>query len=376
MRTSLSSRSTPSTTVQSAQRSGPGPHVITSPPLSVDTSDMRSRLTSSHFVGRGAELTELHQAFDDTASGRPGLVLVGGDSGVGKTRLVSEFEQRLGLAAEDSGVDGSGVIFLRGQSVEQSDGDLPYAPLLSALRPVVRGRHQALDELSPGDRGQLATILPGLEDDGQPRSEQRDPSGQLRLFEAMLELLEILAECEPLVLALEDVHWADRSTRAFIAFAARSLRQTRVLILLSYRTDELHRRHPLRPLLSELERLDRARRIDLRPFDRDELSDQLADILGARPDQSLLNRLLSAARVTRSTPRSCSRPAPTAAAPLRRACATRSSRGSSSCRPTRSGSRGPCRSDACSTNVSWSRSPGCRSTRSRWRCTRRSPSTC
>ena len=165
------------------------------------------------------------------------------------------------------------MIFLRGQSVEQSDGDLPYAPLLSALRPVVRGRHQALDELSAGDRGQLATILPGLEDDGQPRSEQRDPSGQLRLFEAMLELLEILAECEPLVLALEDVHWADRSTRAFIAFAARSLRQTRVLILLSYRTDELHRRHPLRPLLSELERLDRARRIDLRPFDRDELSE-------------------------------------------------------------------------------------------------------
>ena len=100
----------------------------------------------------------------------------------------------------------------------------------------------------------------------------------------MLELLEILAECEPLVLALEDVHWADRSTRAFIAFAARSLRQTRVLLLLSYRTDELHRRHPLRPLLSELERLDRARRIDLRPFDRDELSEVLTDILGSAPD--------------------------------------------------------------------------------------------
>jgi DNA-binding CsgD family transcriptional regulator len=257
---------------------------------------MRSRLTSSHFVGRAGELAELQRAFDEAASGRPGLVLVGGDSGVGKTRLVSEFEQRLELRSETGAVGGSespGVIFLRGQSLEQSDGDLPYAPLLSALRPVVRGRHEALGELSAGDRSQLATILPGLEEDGRERDQRPDPSGQLRLFEAMLELLEILAECEPLVLALEDVHWADRSTRAFIAFAARSLRQTRVLLLLSYRADELHRRHPLRPLLSELERLDRARRIDLRPFDRDELSEVLTDILGSAPDRPLLNRLFA-----------------------------------------------------------------------------------
>ncbi len=266
------------------------------PPRSVDTWGMRSRLTSSHFVGRAGELAELQRAFDEAASGRPGLVLVGGDSGVGKTRLVSEFEQRLELRSEDEPVGGSesaGVIFLRGQSVEQSDGDLPYAPLLSALRPVVRGRHEALGELSAGDRSQLATILPGLEDDGRARDQRSDPSGQLRLFEAMLELLEILADCAPLVLALEDVHWADRSTRAFIAFAARSLRQTRVLLLLSYRADELHRRHPLRPLLSELERLDRARRIDLRPFDRDELSEVLTDILGSAPDGMLLNRLFA-----------------------------------------------------------------------------------
>ena len=272
-----------------ADRSEPGSGAVALPPLSVDTWGMRSRLTSSHFVGRAGELAELQRAFDDAASGRPGLVLLGGDSGVGKTRLVSELEQRLALAAELD--DGAGVIFLRGQSLEQSDGDLPYAPLLGALRPVVRGRHEALDELSAGDRSQLATILPGLEDDGRVRAERPDPSGQLRLFEAMLELLEILAECEPLVLALEDVHWADRSTRAFIAFAARSLRQTRVLLLLSYRTDELHRRHPLRPLLSELERLDRATRIELEPFDRDELSEVLTDILGAAPGAALLNRL-------------------------------------------------------------------------------------
>ena len=63
---------------------------------------MRSRLTSSHFVGRAGELAELQRAFDDAASGRPGLVLIGGDSGVGKTRLLSELEQRLTLLAEEA----------------------------------------------------------------------------------------------------------------------------------------------------------------------------------------------------------------------------------------------------------------------------------
>ena len=289
----LSSTSTPATAGPSPAHPAPDSRGMALPPRSVDTWGMRSRLTSSHFVGRAGELAELQRAFDEAASGHPGLVLVGGDSGVGKTRLVSEFEQRLNLRSEEAGVGSPGVIFLRGQSLEQSDGDLPYAPLLSALRPVVRGRHEALEELSAGDRSQLATILPGLEEDVRERDQRPDPSGQLRLFEAMLELMEILAECQPLVLALEDVHWADRSTRAFIAFAARSLRQNRVLLLLSYRADELHRRHPLRPLLSELERLDRARRIDLQPFDRDELSEVLTDILGAAPDGSLLNRLFA-----------------------------------------------------------------------------------
>src|SRR3984885_10407838 len=294
MSTPLSSTSTPVTGGPSPRHPGPDSRGMALPPRSVDTWGMRSRLTSSHFVGRAGELAELQRAFDEAASGRPGLVLVGGDSGVGKTRLVSEFEQRLELRGEEArvgGADSPGVIFLRGQSLEQSDGDLPYAPLLSALRPVVRGRHEALQELSAGDRSQLATILPGLEEDGRERDQRPDPSGQLRLFEAILELLEILAECEPLVLALEDVHWADRSTRAFIAFAARSVRQTRVLLLLSYRADELHRRHPLRPLLSELERLDRARRIDLQPFDREELTEVLTDILGTAPNGALLKRL-------------------------------------------------------------------------------------
>ncbi|MGI9185378.1 MAG: helix-turn-helix transcriptional regulator [Solirubrobacteraceae bacterium] len=244
---------------------------------------MRTRLTSSHIVGRVGELAELRLAAREATAGRPALVLLGGDSGVGKTRLVSELEQELSREETET-------VILRGEGVEQADGELPYAPVLSALRPLVRAGHPALDALSAGSRAQLATILPGL-DDSRPRDDRSDPNGQVRLFEAVLELLDLIGERTPVVLILEDMHWADRSTRAFTAFLARSLRQERVLLLLSYRTDELHRRHALRPLLSELDRLERARRIDLEPLDRDELSEVLTDILGGEPDAALLRRL-------------------------------------------------------------------------------------
>ncbi len=95
------------------------------------------------------------------------------------------------------------------------------------------------------------------------------------------------------MLILEDMHWADRSTRTFVAFLARSLRQERVMLLLSYRIDELHRRHALRPLLSELERLERARRLEVAPFDRAELAEALADILGDSPSDALIERLFA-----------------------------------------------------------------------------------
>ena len=90
---------------------------------------------------------------------------------------------------------------------------------------------------------------------------------------------------------LEDIHWADRSTRAFLVFLGRSLWTERVLVIATYRSDELHRRHPLRPLLAELERDTRARRIELARLTRDELADLLDDILGGPPDAELLERL-------------------------------------------------------------------------------------
>jgi len=246
---------------------------------------MAARLTSSRFVGRISELAELELALHDAAGGEPAVVLLGGESGVGKTRLVSELQRKLA---------GSAVapLVLRGESVEQRDGELPYAPLLGALRPLVRERNEALDKLSPMSRAALGTLLPAL-GGGALSGGRDDVTGQVRLFEALLELLDLLSEGQPVALVLEDMHWADRSTRTFASFLASSLRQEPLTLLLSFRTDELHRRHPLLPLLAELERLERTRRIVLEPFDRGEVAEALEDILGGAPDDELVGRLFS-----------------------------------------------------------------------------------
>jgi ATP/maltotriose-dependent transcriptional regulator MalT len=252
---------------------------------------MHTRLTASRFVGRIGELAELEHALRDASDGRPAVVLLGGESGIGKTRLVSEFAERVSEDRPDR--DGDAALVLRGEGVEQREGELPYAPLLSALRPLARTHHPALAQLSPASRSELATLLPALAEDGAGRSNGRDPGDQLRLFEAVLELLDLISATVPVAFVLEDMHWADRSTRALTAHVARNLRQERVVLLLTYRTDELHRRHALRPLLAELQRLECTRRIELDPLDRQELTEILEDILGERPDAQLVERVFA-----------------------------------------------------------------------------------
>jgi tetratricopeptide (TPR) repeat protein len=237
------------------------------------------RVTSSHFVGRAGELAECEAALREAAGGSPSVIALSGDSGVGKTRLIAAFES---LACREAR-------FLRGECVELGDGELPYGPLIGALRELARCGDPVLERLSAGARDSLGALLPSL--GTAVGSERDDDSAQLRLFEALLELLALLGEEQPVVLVVEDLHWADRSTRAFTAFLARSLRSERVLFLFSYRSDELHRRHPLLTLLSDLDHGERTRRVAIVPWGREELGEALADILGAAPRDDLLVRL-------------------------------------------------------------------------------------
>ena len=238
---------------------------------------MATRMTSARFVGRAGELAELEAALHDAAGGQSTLVLVAGESGVGKSRLLDE------LVGRGRSLD---ALVLVGDCVELGEGELPYAPLLSALRPLLRDGHPALDALPDPLRAALSAVLPGYGD--------RVGGGeatQATVFEALIALLEGLAEERPVLLAIEDLHWADSSTRHFLSFLLRTLCDARIAVVCTYRSDELHRRHPLRPLLAELTRGPETRHVELPAFTREELAEQLEGILAAAPDPGLLERI-------------------------------------------------------------------------------------
>jgi len=237
-------------------------------------------------VGRSAELAVLRDVLEDALEGRPALVFVAGDSGVGKTRLLSEFAAH---ARE------RGARVLAGDCIELGEGELSYAPIVAVLRSLTRDRDPVLGEIPEFARFELAALLPELGRGAVPPHgpEPAEDSGQGRLFEALLWLLERLGEANPVVLAIEDLHWADRATRGFLAFLGRNLSSERMLVAATYRADELHRRHPVRPLLADLERLSVSRRIELSALTRAELSQQLTSLLGAAPEADLLERVFA-----------------------------------------------------------------------------------
>jgi DNA-binding CsgD family transcriptional regulator len=292
---------------------------------------MTATLTSPTFVGRTEELARLTAAGDRAAGGTPTAVLVGGEAGVGKTRLVGEVM---------AGARAAGATVLVGGCVELGGEGVPFAPLIEALRGVVRDAGEdELARLLPGRaRVELARLLPELEppartvtDPGDPADpagtdpgDPADPGGtdpvrsraprrgsvaadeleidrlsttpgpwsdQGRLFELLLGLLERLAGERPAVLVVEDLHWADGSTRGLLAFLVRNLRHGRLLLVMTYRSDELHRRHPLRPFLAELDRGRRVERLELARFGPAEVAAQLAGIRGAPPPAELVERI-------------------------------------------------------------------------------------
>ena len=245
-----------------------------------DTLDVARRVTSSRFIGRRRELAELERSVSDDDGELPSLVFIAGESGVGKTRLLRE------LIAS---MERQGGRALGGACIEL-EGELPYAPLVTALRPLQRGDDPVLAGLPDSTRAELSRLVPEL---GEPPGESEADRGeaQRRLFDAFLELVARLGDERPSLLWIEDIHWADRSTRAFLRYLAASLGAERALVVATYRSDELHRRHPLRPMLAELERSPRARRVEIERFDRGEVSDQLADILGRIPEPDVVERM-------------------------------------------------------------------------------------
>jgi DNA-binding CsgD family transcriptional regulator/tetratricopeptide (TPR) repeat protein len=243
---------------------------------------MANQVTTGRFVGRTNELARLHQLLARAGDGEPLVVLIGGEAGVGKTRLV---EQLAATARE------RGMRVLGGGCVPLGEEGLPFAPVIEALRGLA-------DDLDPAElaavagpaRQELARLVPDLPWGGAAaaRPAVASRAGQGRLFELLVGVVQRLAATARLLWVLEDLHWADRSTRDLLTYLATYLRSGRVLLVGSFRSDELHRRHPLRRPLAELTRNRRVVRLQLERFTRAELTQQLAGLLGADPPARLV----------------------------------------------------------------------------------------
>ena len=254
--------------------------------------EMSRRGGSPVLVGRAAEMATLAAAFEAVRQGGPAALLIGGEAGVGKTRLISEF-------AVEARAAGGRV--LTGGCLELGADGLPFAPFTAMLRDLVRetGAEQIIGLLPGSGRAirELARLLPELAGGAAPALvppavEPAPGEARARLFEEFLTLLERLAVERPLVVVIEDAHWADRSSRDLIAFLIGYQRALRnVLIVVTFRSDELHRTHPLRPLLAELARIDWVERTELPRLTRGQAEELAAAVLGRSPERALADSL-------------------------------------------------------------------------------------
>jgi DNA-binding CsgD family transcriptional regulator len=230
------------------------------------TGGVSRRICSPELIGRAAEVAAIGAALADARRGRGRLVLVEGDAGIGKTRLVEEFTARA-----------DGVRVLAGGGVPLAS-DTPYAPVLGIFQALSRLHPAAADGLLPRD-------APG----------HADPFGPTRLLAAAAEAVRAAAAQTPLVLVVEDLHWADASTRGLVSFLGRVIRADPVLLLVTVRAEELDPARQVSVLIGELARLPHAERLVLAPLERAEVAALVQAITGVAPSVRLTGRLVERA---------------------------------------------------------------------------------
>jgi len=224
---------------------------------------------ASKLVGRAAEFGRLTRVLDQAAAEEPTVALVSGDAGMGKTRLVAELAT---VAAA------RGFTVLSGRCAELGDS-VPYLPLADALHSAAAAAPALADAIAA--RPVLGLLLP---DRGTAEMAGGEAPGmaQQQLFGAVLGMLAELAGRTPVLLVLEDMHWADRSTRDLLTFLSRVLHRERVAVIATYRTDDLHRGHPLRAVAAELLRLPSVTAVEVGPL-RDEAMAEHLTALAQHP---------------------------------------------------------------------------------------------
>ncbi|MEW6225729.1 MAG: LuxR C-terminal-related transcriptional regulator [Chloroflexota bacterium] len=248
---------------------------------------MPGRVVSRRFIGREPELAQVEAAIAAGARGVATTVIIGASAGMGATRFLDE-------ALEAAAASANPPLVLRGAA--HGPVDPPWAAVHDALGPVIatRPRDEVLGLLRRDSRSVLAG-LPGMAELAATLpppavSALADPERtQPRALEALLRWLGRLAATRPIVLVLEDLHVADAATRAFATFVARTARDERITLVLTFQPDRLTREHPLRENLAVVEgSLRPPVRVDLAPLSRREIGRLIEGIEGERPSASIV----------------------------------------------------------------------------------------
>src|SRR5579884_1626172 len=223
----------------------------------------------------------MDQALQRALAGEPVTLVVGGEAGVGKSRLIGELISRARTA---------GARALVGGCVELDGGGIPLAPLVDMLRALAAELPaDELDELLGPARGEIGRLVPELADArGAPAPADSDPS---RILELLLGVVGRLAAQGPLLLLVEDVQWADRATLDLIALLVAAPTARPLLLVFSVRSDELPRAHPFRRISARWEQQRSVERIELERLSAAEVAAQISAIMGERPDGDLTDLL-------------------------------------------------------------------------------------
>jgi DNA-binding CsgD family transcriptional regulator len=246
---------------------------------------MARRISSPVIVGRDDELALLRATVERGREGEAETVLIGGEAGVGKSRLIGQ------LVAEAQPL---GVRVIVGGCPALVDAPLPYAPVAAALeRLLVDATDPDLEPLAAGIGPDLVRLLPEL----GPRLGGVEPVAVPeslipgRVFDAVRTFVARAARIRPVVLVFEDLHWADASSLDLIGYLVRNADWPGAIVA-TYRSDELHRRHPLLPWLAEIARVPVVERIELERLTPADCAAQVEAILGEAPDAALVDEIV------------------------------------------------------------------------------------
>ncbi len=243
------------------------------PPVRDDGGQFFATRSGARFVGRRAELERLQLFFERAAEGRRQLVLLEGEPGIGKTRLAVQFMQAC---------EAEGAIALYGRC--DSESHVPYQPFVEALRRYVA--RTSADRLAPWS-AELSRVVPELVAEGEAPAPE--PTERYRLFDAAAEVLTDMARAQPVVLVLDDLHWADKPTLLMLRQLVRAAEESPITIVASFRDTE--RPDALTDLLVQLRREGYFETIELRGLDEADTSELIGEF-GADPVPDHVHRAL------------------------------------------------------------------------------------